>query len=253
MTREIITRSDEDVVVLENYENGELKDVTSVTLSDSVAAYGIKQTVAGTVTVAAGTLATRVSVGKYSYNIDSLSKLLAYTGCFKVTRADATIEYETFSIPIAAVSTETAYCTVAEAEVYFSGRLGADAWDDAVSTDKSKALITATRMIDRLNYIGIRTSELQSLQFPRNDDTSIPTDIKNATCELALALLDGVDPDLEYENLSMVAQGYSNAKSTYDRSSKPEHILSGIPSFRAWTYLKPYLRDNLTFDLSRVS
>jgi len=91
------------------------------------------------------------------------------------------------------------------------------------------------------------------MQFPRNGDTLVPADIQSAAAEIALALLDGVNPELEFENIHMTSQGYGGVRSSFDRSVKPPHILSGVPSFTAWTYLKPYLRDHLSLDLFRVN
>lgn len=145
----------------------------------------------------------------------------------------------------------TSYATIVEAQSYFDARLHTEAWDEADDATRDKALCQATRIIDRLNFLGCKTEENQALQFPRDGDTDIPDDIKSATDELALALLDGVSPDLEFENLFMVSQGYSSVRSSYDRSIKPPHVLAGIPSIAAWTFLKPYLRDPTEMDLNR--
>ena len=147
----------------------------------------------------------------------------------------------------------SAYCTKAEADTYFSGRLNTDAWDDATDAEKDKALIQATRIIDQLNFKGTKTDDSQELQFPRDDDTVVPDDIKSACSEIALALLDGVDPETEADNLFMVSQGYANVRSTYDRQGQAEHFVAGVPSVTAWRYLLPYLRDNRAVDLSRVN
>jgi len=146
-----------------------------------------------------------------------------------------------------------AYGTIVEAQEYFDGRLNTDAWDDAITGDKTKALEQATTTIDRLNFRGSKTSSTQANQFPRDDDTTVPNDIKNASFEIALAFLDGVDPEMEYENLSMISQGYANVRSTYDRSNVPLHIVAGVPSSVAWRFLVPYLRDAFSVDLSRIS
>ena len=147
----------------------------------------------------------------------------------------------------------SAYATTVEAATYFSERLNTDAWDDAVTGDKTKALAQATKIIDRLNFLGELADEDQDNQFPRDNDTEVPNDIKYACCEIALALLDGVDPEIEFENLSMVAQGYGNVKSTYDREIPAAHILAGVPSVTAWRYLSPYLRDPYSITLRRVN
>lgn len=147
----------------------------------------------------------------------------------------------------------TAYCTEAEATAYFSGRLNTDVWDDASTADRGKALVQATRIIDQLNFKGTKADDSQELQFPRYGDDTVPDDIKCACSEIALALLDGVDPEIEAENLFMVSQGYANVRSTYDRQAQAEHSVAGVPSVVAWRYLLPYLRDSRAVDLSRVN
>lgn len=145
------------------------------------------------------------------------------------------------------------YATEAEAQAYMDERLNVEPWTSASSGDRDKALMMATKIIDRLNFLGKKASDAQELQFPRADDTVVPQDVKNATSEIALALLDDVDPEMEFENLGMISQTYDNIKSTYDRSRPSEHILAGVPSMAAWRFLKPFLRDPQEIDLSRVS
>lgn len=147
----------------------------------------------------------------------------------------------------------TSYLTEAAAQVYLDARLNTEPWDDASSSDRDKSLCMATEIIDRLNYLGTKTDENQTLQFPRNDDTVVPVDIEKACVEIALALLDGIDPDLEHQNLRLIAQGYANVRSTYNHMAHPAHVLAGVPSFRAWTYLQPYLRDPHSIKIVRES
>lgn len=147
----------------------------------------------------------------------------------------------------------SAYATIVEAQAYFDERLNTDAWDDAETADQTKGLAQATKIIDRLNYEGDKADSDQDNQFPRYDDSSVPDDVKYACAEIALALLDGVDPEIEFENLSMVAQGYGPVNSTYDREIPAPHILAGVPSITAWRYLIPYLRNPYDVTLHRVS
>ena len=118
----------------------------------------------------------------------------------------------------------TAYCTEAEVDDYMSGRLSTDAWDSAIAGDKDAARIMATRAIDRLNFVGKKTDLSQELQFPRDADSDVPQEIKNACAEEALSLLDGKDPDLEFENIGMTSQTYANVRSSYDTDRPAEHI-----------------------------
>ena len=147
----------------------------------------------------------------------------------------------------------TAYISVSAATDYFNQRLNTDAWDAASEIDCEKALIMATDAIDRLNFVSAKTDENQEHQFPRNGDVDVPQDIQEACAELALRLLDGVDPELEFENLTMVSQGYANVRSTYDRTNPAEHIVAGIPSVTVWRKIKPYLRDTRGVGINRVS
>ena len=140
----------------------------------------------------------------------------------------------------AELTTDSSYVTVlATADTYFDERLNVTVWAGATDDFKTRALIMATRAIDRLNFLGEIAEVGQVLQFPRYADDSIPTDIIRATCELALALLDDVDPEIEMENLNMTSQGHGSVRSTYDTSQPPEHILAGIVSVTAWRYLRP--------------
>lgn len=88
------------------------------------------------------------------------------------------------------------YVTEAEADAYFLDRSNASQW--STSTEKEALLITASRLLDwNLKFKGSKTSELQSMQFPRTGvELSsgyavpvdvIPTEVKFAVFELALS------------------------------------------------------------------
>lgn len=145
------------------------------------------------------------------------------------------------------------YLTIIEAQEYFDTRLDVEAWDEASPIDRNKSLAMSTRIIDKFNYIGSKTEESQDNQFPRGDDISVPIPILDACAEIALALLDGIEPDLEQENIGVVHQGVSSAKTTYDRSFAAEHQANGVPSATAWSLMKPYLVDVGGIVLSRVN
>ena len=171
------------------------------------------------------------------------------------------------------------YIDVNTADVYFNNRLHSEIWIDTDDQTKLIALRDSTRRIDRLNFAGQKTNESQLLQFPRKSvpvvtqvgfgftsvlpdsdnleeiepdnetevslhiDTEIPADIQIACCEIAIALLDGRDPDLDIENLAVDSQSQSGIRTGYSRKYALEHVRSGIPSALAWSYLRPYLRD----------
>ena len=144
------------------------------------------------------------------------------------------------------------YASISDGETYFATRLNTDAWDNAEDDDKTAALTMSTQAINMLNYFGELADEDQDDQFPRGDDTTVPTDIVYACLENALALLDGIDPELETEALRMVGMQYGSVRNTYDPDRMPLHFLHGISSGRAWQLIKPYLRDVNTINLNRV-
>ncbi len=146
----------------------------------------------------------------------------------------------------------TNYADYAAGDAYFSTRLLATAWTGATDADKTKALTMATQIIDTLNYIGEVTSTTQDNQFPRDEEISVPTDIANASCEIALALLDGIEPAKELETARMLRFTY-DAVTTQYKPEVPDYVYAGVPSALAWRLLLPYLRDNESFNFSRVT
>jgi len=168
----------------------------------------------------------------------------------------------------------TFYGTLEEADSYFAKRLHEVAWSGASALDREKALIASRSVIDALSFKGnkhsvytllqanpsatqehIRAAEAtQALEFPRGADTAVPEAIRVASYEIAYALLDGKDPELELENLAVNAMGYGAVKTSYERSQLPiEHVINLVPSSVAWRLLKPFLRDSDALKLSRLS
>lgn len=89
------------------------------------------------------------------------------------------------------------YVTLADANAYFETVPDSSTWTNKTDDQKNRALISATRWIDSLNYYGDRCDEDQALKWPRNnydvdgvelECSLIPNDIKYATYELARAL-----------------------------------------------------------------
>ena len=156
-----------------------------------------------------------------------------------------------------------AYTTVSDADDYFATRFAANRWLAANPDDKLRALTTATQIINRLNFVGLKAAayvvkraggtkaeiraagNTQENQFPRNDDTEVPVEIEQACCEIAYALISGIDPDKELRSLATASEsiGPLGLKVTYDRTRAAEWIMAGVPSPTAWQLLQPYLRD----------
>jgi len=143
------------------------------------------------------------------------------------------------------------YGTITDADTYLQTRLNTELWETATDIDKTAAITEATFLIDRLNYTGAKAVASQADEFPRDDDTTVPTDIEYAAYEIAYKLLEGADVDLEIENIRNASLQYESVHETYQRGIVADHLAAGIPSARAWLYLKPYLADPYQLTISR--
>lgn len=133
------------------------------------------------------------------------------------------------------------YATVMEAEEYFLYKINVKKWDRASQEKKFASLVEASRLMSNLQYKGAKADSNQELEFPRNDQTEIPENIKFACCECALALLNGFNLEIEAANMGASSHQFSSARSTYDSGRTPDWIVAGIPSYTAWQYMLPYL------------
>lgn len=147
-------------------------------------------------------------------------------------------------------ATSPIYGTVTGAETYFRSKIKstAQAWIYADDDDRMAALQDATRRIEALCFLGTPVGTL--LHFP-TEEHGLPNDILKACYEIALKLLNEIDPDTEADNLSVSRQGYAGGMTVYERTFVQAHIRSGIPSAYAWSILRPYLRDPDTIKLRR--
>jgi hypothetical protein len=92
------------------------------------------------------------------------------------------------------------YVTRLEADAYFADRLDIDAWTSATESQKDQALVTATSVLDNIEWTGTAPED-QFLAFPRDGYyydpkvgdyvqlTDVPKRIITATYELAYHLL----------------------------------------------------------------
>lgn len=145
---------------------------------------------------------------------------------------------------MALVKDTNSYCTVAEADAYFVGRLDVAAWTAASPEQKEQALITATSILDSLSWQGTVISTNQSLMFPRIgyysdpsqgvgvDMAIVPRRVVQATLELAYHLLnnDGLLDDTGGAgNLTIGNISLSGIKAA---SKMPSHVKRIIKPMR---------------------
>lgn len=145
------------------------------------------------------------------------------------------------------------YITSDDLAAYAAGNVKAmDIWDLYMEdTARITAACTqATAIIDSLNYVGRPSSPDNA--FPRIGQSEIPDSVISAACEIALALLDGIDPEQDAESQAITSVSIDGVRTTYDRTTRDLHILAGVPSRVAWGLLAPWIQDTRSIITSRV-
>jgi hypothetical protein len=153
----------------------------------------------------------------------------------------------------AGASNANSYLTVAEADVYFNTRLYCSSWTAASAEDKARALIMACRHIEERaewdeSMAGERSTTTQALAWPRSgaltregdeylDDATVPSMIKNAQAEQALAeLAKNRTGDPSARGLKRVAAGSVEVEFDGYASAEP-HVLAD----EVWDALAPWI------------
>jgi len=90
------------------------------------------------------------------------------------------------------------YVSVADATTYLAYSVNAQGWPVLATAIKEASLISATRMLDRQDWVGAKTSGAQALDWPRTgvidpagaaiSSVTVPQFIIDATCELGWLL-----------------------------------------------------------------
>jgi len=137
------------------------------------------------------------------------------------------------------IADANAYADAADSDSYHEGHLYATAWTAASASNKDKALVMATRLIDsQFQFGGSKANATQALQWPRErcpdpdrretgrfwmlssigdgflDSDVVPKAVVDATCEMARELLivdrtaAPAGEGLKYENVGTTQTGY---------------------------------------------
>ena len=108
-------------------------------------------------------------------------------------------------------SEDNSYLTVAEGDTFAGQALGDIAWNNTTEeTDKEKALVSATRWLDTLDYVGSKCDAKQPLKWPRN----------GAACgDYSYGCADGAPPQIEQATFAVANVLLGD----------PTFIIGGIP------------------------
>lgn len=119
--------------------------------------------------------------------------------------------------------TYSVYMTVTEADEYLTASLYKSDWDAASDDDKDRAIVMATRLLDRQAWQGSKTDSDNELEWPRTgltdvDDATIPDFIEAATAELANMLLGSQDVET-FTETEIKSVGAGTARVEFFRDS----------------------------------
>ncbi len=143
------------------------------------------------------------------------------------------------------------YSDVANADIYLDASSNADAWRASDDDIKGRALVSGTRILDRLLWKGEKTDIDQPNAWPRKntgitglDDDETPQAIVDADCELATSIVDGND----WTNQQTTANGTQSLKAgsveiVYFRGA--EGTALPLP-LAVWQLIAPYLAGGST-------
>lgn len=108
-------------------------------------------------------------------------------------------------------SEDNSYLTVAEGDTFAGQALGDIAWNNVTEEiDKEKALVSATRWLDTLDYVGSKCDPKQPLKWPRS----------GAVCgDYAYGCADGAPPQIEQATFAVANVLLGD----------PTYIIGGIP------------------------
>ena len=134
------------------------------------------------------------------------------------------------------------YATVVEADAYFENRLDSSAWVDATADEKARSLVTATTLLDTLQWTGVLADATQSLSFPRVgtyfdkrqgqwvalSSVDVPAGVVMATFELAYHLLSNDDVQSSSDRVESVSVGSINLSRITKAPVIPSSVLRFI-------------------------
>lgn len=155
------------------------------------------------------------------------------------------------------------YATVNYADEYFKYELYAEKWFITEKDIKEKALVTATRQINALNFNGIPANSGQKLAFPRVSNkvrqltdheriiyreqlesmkANVPEDVKKATCEQALYLIQKQESQFNFDDLqAQNVSSYTVGDVSVSFNTSKTNTLISLTN-KAQMLLAPYIR-----------
>jgi hypothetical protein len=139
-----------------------------------------------------------------------------------------------------------AYGTQQDADVYLGAAIAYDGWGTADDDTKGKAIVSATRWLNTLQWLGtLDAGAVPPMAFPRDGlanttDGIIPQGVTFAMFEIAAGLVD--DPTLLVDNNDPIAKTLSASAGLNITFFRPHDVFWAAPVPKAaLAYIQPYL------------
>ena len=133
------------------------------------------------------------------------------------------------------------YVTLEEADIYLESVMNTEPWDLSTDLIRTKSIKASQKIIEALNTVGTLDEFGEPVAL-----------IKDATIEIALKLLDGVDPETELYNYTIKEMEFDRLKQTNKSGETPLHVIAGVPSVTAFNILRRFMPDLTTVRLNRT-
>ena len=128
------------------------------------------------------------------------------------------------------------YLSYEEANEYMADRLFAEIWGTSSHILSEKALIMATKRIDSLPLRGQKLDLAQTLHFPIT--ITVPQAVKDAVCEEALVILEGIDKRAKLQAAGVTSTSFSGISESYNTMG---YAFVGLQSLESRRLLEPWL------------
>jgi hypothetical protein len=155
------------------------------------------------------------------------------------------------------VSGANSYVTIAEITEWVLTNPHDSTWASLTDAQKNGYCVMACRVMqEQMNWDGWQTSATQALDLPRSgmidkngntvENNEIPTEIKNAQCELA-RLLAIADRTADNDMAGFKEIGVGSIKLVADKSDRPAVLADAV-----WNMLKPFGSKSISKGISQT-
>lgn len=126
------------------------------------------------------------------------------------------------------------YISLEEANSYHQLRASFEAWNELDDEQKARRLVSASDFLDHnYRFVGEKADTTQIRQFPRQESSEIPLQVKYAVCELALQSDLNQNPEQKMASVKVgpISVNYENQAAISGSSNRFEYVKTLLSGF----------------------